>query len=156
MAVNDAAEGADRRELEELVQDVFVEAYLSLATYRGEAPYLHWLRRIATRTGYRHWRNKTRDRERRTQLDRVNQGPMPSADDLEPSEAAQHLFRLLEQLPVRDRLVLTLLYFEECSTEEIAARMGWSRTLVKVSAFRARQKLRRQMEEAGYGKSKTR
>jgi len=43
----------DRRQWEELVQDVFVEGYLSLGTYSARAPLLHWLRRIATRVGYR-------------------------------------------------------------------------------------------------------
>ena len=33
----------DRRTHEELVQDVFVEAYLSLGNYRGKAPFEHWL-----------------------------------------------------------------------------------------------------------------
>ena len=55
----------DRLVLEELVQDVFVEAYLSLARFRGEAPFLHWLRRIATRVGYRFWKHERRDRDRR-------------------------------------------------------------------------------------------
>jgi DNA-directed RNA polymerase specialized sigma24 family protein len=48
----------DPVQCEELVQQVFVEAYFSLKTYRGDAPLLHWLRRIATRTGYRFWREK--------------------------------------------------------------------------------------------------
>jgi RNA polymerase sigma-70 factor (ECF subfamily) len=52
----------DRGQWEELVQDVFVEAYLTLASYRGRAPLLHWLRRIATRVGYRWWRERARRR----------------------------------------------------------------------------------------------
>lgn len=143
----------DRQELEALVQEVFVEAYFSLASYRGEAPFLHWLRRIASRTGYRHWRHKARDRQRRERLAQMTEQLTPPPECSEPSEAGAHLFRLLEQLPAKERLVLTLLYFEECGTAEIAARMGWSRSLVKVRAFRARQRLRNQMEAAGYGKA---
>lgn len=36
---------------EELVHDVFVEAYMSLRSYRGKAPWLHWLRKVAVRVG---------------------------------------------------------------------------------------------------------
>jgi hypothetical protein len=54
--------------LEELVQEVFVEAYLSLKSFRGSAPFLHRLRTLATRTGYRHWKRPARRRERETEL----------------------------------------------------------------------------------------
>src|SRR5512146_2070442 len=43
----------DRLVHEELVQDVFVEAYMSLGGYNGKAPFDHWLACIATRVGYR-------------------------------------------------------------------------------------------------------
>jgi hypothetical protein len=50
----------DRSVHEELVQDVFVEAYLSLGQYAGRAPFEHWLARIATRVGYRYWKETAR------------------------------------------------------------------------------------------------
>lgn len=53
---------------EELVHDVFVEAYLGLNGYRGRAPFSHWLRRIATRVGYRFWKRRRRQ-ERELPLD---------------------------------------------------------------------------------------
>ena len=53
----------DRRTLEELVHETFVQAYLSLDRFRGDAPFSHWLHRIAVRVGYRYW--KTRQREAR-------------------------------------------------------------------------------------------
>src|SRR5262245_47301985 len=42
--------------VEELVHEVFVEAYFSLSRFRGDAPLEHWLQRIATRVGYRYWK----------------------------------------------------------------------------------------------------
>ena len=50
----------------ELVQDVFVNAYASLRSYRGAAPFLHWLRKIAVRTGYAYWRQSKRARRERS------------------------------------------------------------------------------------------
>jgi RNA polymerase sigma-70 factor (ECF subfamily) len=47
-----------------LVHDVFVEAYLSLKKYQGRAPFLHWLRKIATRVGYRYWKQQAKQRQR--------------------------------------------------------------------------------------------
>jgi RNA polymerase sigma-70 factor, ECF subfamily len=140
----------DPQIVEELVQEVFVEAYGGLRNYHARAPFLHWLRRIATRVGYRHWKRKSRDRDRRELFEKER--PAHTAQSIEePSEAAEYVYGLLDRLPPADRMVLTLLYFEECDTHEIAQRLGWTRSLVKVRAFRARKKLKLLLEEAGYG-----
>ncbi len=52
----------------------------------------------------------------------------------------------LEQLAPRDRLVLTLLYLESRSVAEAADLAGWSETMVKVQAHRARKRLRKLLE----------
>jgi RNA polymerase sigma-70 factor (ECF subfamily) len=134
----------DRAQCEELVQQVFVDAYFSLKTYRGDAPLLHWLRRIATRTGYHFWRDKAREPADTTlpDSDILEQIEAAEDDDIDPAEAAAVLHGLLARLPPDDRLVLTLMYFEECGTQEVAERMGWSRAKVKTQALRARRKMK--------------
>jgi len=140
----------DREKLRELVEEVFVEAFLSLASYKAKAPLLHWLRKSATRVGYRHWKSNARERKRR---DELKHWSATQSEEVKagPSEAAEYLYKVLETLPAKERLVLTLLYFEELDTYEIAERVGWSRTLVKVRAYRARQKLEGLLEQAGFG-----
>jgi RNA polymerase sigma-70 factor (ECF subfamily) len=142
----------DRRIHEELVQDVFVEAYLSLSTYRAKAPFEHWLARIATRVGYRYWKERGRQKQAEPfsveEWDQVV-GDEDVLDKLEPNEAADLLHRLLEQLPPRDRLVLTLRYLEECDVAETARRTGWSKAMVKVQTLRARNKLQKLIEQSG-------
>ena len=135
--------------LEELVQDVFVEAYLSLKGFRGRAPFLHWLRRVATRVGYRYWKSQVRKRDREEVLRETSLNLATAPEDPTPSEAAEALYGLLARLPPPDRLVLTLFYFAECDTNEIASRTGWNRTLVKVRLHRARKKLKALLNEAG-------
>jgi RNA polymerase sigma-70 factor (ECF subfamily) len=51
--------------------------------------------------------------------------------------------KLLATLAPRDRLLLTLLHLEGRSVEEVKALTGWNGTLIRVRAFRARQKLRK-------------
>jgi RNA polymerase sigma-70 factor (ECF subfamily) len=140
----------DRRELEELVQDVFVEAYLSLKSFRAAAPFEHWLRRIATRTGYRFWKKKARESQRRKILLESDYLQSFEQEDRTPSEAAEALHKLFDLLPPKDRLVLTLFYFEDLNIIEIAERTGWTRTLVKVRTHRARKKLKTLLEKAGF------
>jgi RNA polymerase sigma-70 factor (ECF subfamily) len=134
----------DPVQCEELVQQVFVEAYFSLKTYRGDAPLLHWLRRIATRTGYRFWRERAKEPQEMPlpDFEIMEQIEAEEEDRIDASEAAAVLHALLARLVLSDRLVLTLLYFERCGTQEIAERMGWSRAKVKTRALRARRKMK--------------
>jgi len=142
----------DRMVHEELVQDVFVEAYMSLRSYSGRAPFEHWLSRIATRVGYRYWKQMARRHETENftveEWDKVADGP---DEQMDPSEAASLVHRLLAQLPPRDRLVLTLRYLEDCDVAETARRMGWTRGMVKVQALRAKKKLEKLIAKAERG-----
>jgi RNA polymerase sigma-70 factor (ECF subfamily) len=140
----------DRLVHEELVQDVFVEAYMSLNSYRGKAPLDHWLSRIATRVGYRYW--KLAARKRRTEsltLAEWDMVPDESTEEMDPSRAAALVHRLLAQLRPRDRLVLTLRYLEGCDVAETARRTGWTKSMVKVQSGRARKKLEKLFVQAG-------
>jgi RNA polymerase sigma-70 factor (ECF subfamily) len=132
---------------EELTHDVFVEAYFSLKHYRGDAPFEHWLQRIATRVGYRFWKQERRNRKRRNLLETHARetAPPPCRPAVDSTEG---LDRIMDQLPPRDRLVITLLYLDEKTVEETARLTGWSKVMVKVQAHRARAKLRRLMETA--------
>ncbi len=130
------------REHEELVQDVFVEAYRSLRGYARRAAFEHWLARIATRVGYRFWKSQAKQRVN-VPLEEWDQLPEASPSDFTPEEAGQILHDLLAQLPPRDRLVLTLRYLDEKNVKETAALTGWSQSMVKVQIWRARQKLQK-------------
>jgi RNA polymerase sigma-70 factor, ECF subfamily len=138
--------------LDQLVQDVFVEAYLSLKGFQGRAPFLHWLRRVATRVGFRYWKSRARKEEREEALKETSLNLTAAPETLTPVEAADTLYRLLGKLPPADRLVLTLFYFEQRDLNEISARTGWNRTLVKVRLHRARKKLKSLFEEVDMGR----
>ena len=135
----------DRGVLEELVQEVFVEAYFSLRGYRGTGVFGAWLDRIATRVGYRFWKRQKRARGT------VALGDYDGAadDGSEERSAAEELQVVLGELSPRDRLVLTLMYWEDLSVAEIAQQTGWTQTMVKVQAHRARKRLRKRLEAKG-------
>lgn len=132
----------DHRVHEELVQDVFVEAYLSLRGFKGTAPFSHWLARIATRVGYHYWKWASRPAQTQSltleEWDRLADTQISS---LQAGDVAALVHRLLEQLPPRDRLVLTLRYLEGCDVAQTARRIGWTQTMVKVQTLRAKKKL---------------
>src|SRR5262249_22795548 len=50
-------------EIEDIVQEVFLKAFSKLSSYRGDAPFEHWLMRLAVRTCYDFLRGHQRNRE---------------------------------------------------------------------------------------------
>ena len=137
-------------EIEDIVQEVWLKAFDKLASFRGEAPFEHWLMRLTVRTCYDFLRGHQRNREmsfseisepEEDWLERFVAEPASAAED---ADAAKLLVnRVLEKLSPSARLVLTLLELEDRSVKEIAEITGWSMPLVKVRAFRARAEMRK-------------
>jgi RNA polymerase sigma-70 factor (ECF subfamily) len=137
-------------EVADIVQEIWLKAFQKLSSFRGEAPFEHWLMRLAVRTCYDFLRGHQRNRETSFSelsepegdwLERFVQEP-DGAD--ERAEGARQLVaRVLEQLSPAARLVITLLEIEDRSVKEIAELTGWSVPLVKVRAFRARAEMRK-------------
>jgi RNA polymerase sigma-70 factor, ECF subfamily len=141
----------DRADHGELVQEVFVEAFTSLASFKGRAPFAHWLARISTTVGYRYWKAQSLERSRDTVpieewADRLT---TTEPDGMEPSQAAELLHSFLARLPPRDRLVMMLRHVEDRSVEETAALTGWTESMVKVQCWRARRRLKKLFQKAG-------
>ena len=137
-------------EIEDIAQEVWLKAFHKLKSFRGEAPFEHWLMRMAVRTCYDFLRGHQRNRESSFSeisepeddwLDRFVADPGSAPED---ADAARLLVeRLLEKLSPPARLVITLLEIEDRSVKEIAVLTGWSVPLVKVRAFRARAEMRK-------------
>lgn len=137
-------------EVEDIVQEVWAKAFHKLSSFRGEAPFEHWLMRMAVRTCYDFLREHQRSRENTftdlTQpeddwLERFAAAPTDASED--SSAAKQLVDRLLEMLSPPARLIITLLEIEDRSVKEIAVLTGWSVPLVKVRAFRARAEMKK-------------
>src|SRR6266849_1465945 len=98
-------------EVEDIVQEVWAKAFQKLGSFRGEAPFEHWLMRLAVRTCYDFLRAHQRNREANfsdlTQpesdwLERFVQQPDAASENA--SAARQLVQRLLEQLSPAARL----------------------------------------------------
>ena len=139
-------------EVADIVQEIFIKAYQKLSTYRAEAPFEHWLMRMAVRTCYDFLRKHQRNREYNvTEISDEENDWLENVGDDGPERetdqaAAKALVeRLLEGLSPDFRLVITLLEIEEKSVKEIADLTGWSVSLVKVRAYRARNQMRKML-----------
>ena len=137
-------------EIEDIVQEIWSKAYHKLPSFRGDAPFEHWLMRMAVRTCYDFLRAHQRNRENTfTELtkeeddwiERVMAAPEQVS---EKAEAAKQLVdKLMKMLSPPARLIIQLLEIEDRSVKEISAMTGWSVPLVKVRAFRARAEMKK-------------
>jgi RNA polymerase sigma-70 factor (ECF subfamily) len=137
----------DAAELEDICQDVFVQAYFKLRQYRRDSPFEHWVLRITTHKCYDYLRKRRRSGSIVSVDAMLESGYEPSAPEHpDPHPDLERLHAALAQLSAKERLVITLLELEERSVQEIAGLTGWSASNVKVRAFRARAALRKLME----------
>ena len=137
-------------EVEDVVQEIWSKAFHKLASFRGDAPFEHWLMRMAVRTCYDFLREHQRNRENTFTeltteeddwLERVMSAPEQAS---EHSAAARQLVeKLMNMLSPPARLIIQLLEIEDRSVKEISALTGWSVPLVKVRAFRARAEMKK-------------
>ena len=141
-------------DVEDVVQAIFTKTHQKLGSYKGTAPFEHWFMRISVNTCYDALRRK-RNRPEHTISDMLFEdeswqdrlGNIPSDDDHEGLEQARELVHtVLDQVSDRARIVLTLQELEGRSIREISGITGWSESLVKVQAFRARKEMRAAVE----------
>jgi RNA polymerase sigma-70 factor (ECF subfamily) len=137
-------------EVEDIVQEIWTKAFQKLSSFRGEAPFEHWLMRMTVRTCYDFLREHQRNREatfadlsepEEEWLDRFMASPEGASEEADAAKALVE--RLLDMLTPASRMIITLLEIEDRSVKEIAQLTGWSVPLVKVRAFRARAEMRR-------------
>lgn len=141
-----------RRSLDDLVQQVFVNAWMAVGDYEPRSSLKSWLLRIAANACVTHLR---RARLRRAQ-------PLSDAPELsEPrniSAAAgggeddpllDRLRAALAELPERQRAALLLRHYHEMSYAEIAAALDLSQSAVETLIFRARRALASKLLSTG-------
>ncbi len=136
---------------EDLAQEIFIKLFLRLDQYKARTgvPFEHWVSRLAVRTCLDALRSERRRPELRwSDLSQEETAWLDfmlseasTAPDTAASGAHEIVERLLAELEPQDRLVISLLDLQQRSLREIAELTGWSATLVKVRAFRARRKL---------------
>ena len=144
-----------RTDEEDLVQTVFMKVFTKMDQFSGAVPLEHWVSRIAVNTclkamRYERVRPEIRLSDLTEEEEQVVQRLATTQDDLPESVDAMSrelLGRLLGMLNAEDRLVVALLNLEQKTVAEVRQVTGWSTPLVKVRAFRARQKMKRLLEQ---------
>jgi RNA polymerase sigma-70 factor (ECF subfamily) len=135
----------DLRDVEEVTQDVFVQAWRNLDRFRGDAAPFTWLYRIAV--------NEALMRQRRRQLPETeldetagSLSSSPTAAAAEVAELRRFLLAQIAELPFEYRAPLVLRDLEGLSNGEVAEVLEITVAATKSRIHRARMQLREALE----------
>jgi RNA polymerase sigma-70 factor (ECF subfamily) len=132
-------------DLEDVVQEAFVQLFRSLHSYQGSAKFSTWLYRVVTnvaRMHIRHERVRPRLEPGTSALLEQQVSPEARPDaNAERGERREALYRHLSMLSERKRTVLVLHDFEGLPASEIAEIVGAPVLTVRTRLFYARKEL---------------
>ena len=133
----------DRALAEDAVQETFLKAYRAYDRYRGGCGEKTWLCRIAVNT----CRDMRRSGWYRHIDRRVSPESLPETAE-QPADDHVALTLFLMSLPRKLREALTLYYYQDMSTSEIAQILGIAQSTVSNRLRRGREAMRRALERS--------
>jgi RNA polymerase sigma factor (sigma-70 family) len=140
----------NHEEAEELAQDSFLKAYRALNSFKMKSSFATWFYRIVYNTTISHVRLKKKG------VLSLEDFPADATDFIgtnNSEEEAEKEYRnslvnfALQKITEEERGLISLYYYEEMSTDEIADVTGISKSNIKVKLFRARQKMQEIIEK---------
>ncbi|MGD9158822.1 MAG: RNA polymerase sigma factor [Desulfobacteraceae bacterium] len=140
----------DVEESADIIQDVFLKAYMGIDKFKGESSLYTWLRRITINESLNwvrkwkrrfKWQHQSLDQEDGSSLDIESNEAGPESA-LSSRQVAGILKEGLDKLPEKARAVLVLKEVEGLSYEEIGDILGINKGTVSSRIFYAREKLR--------------
>ena len=139
--VNNHADAMD------LMQDIFLALFKSLSTFRGQSSFKGWLFKIAHYRCIEHYRRKRPAQsldDLPEQFDEENDdSPEQTLFSLQQSSV---LIKTMQKLPIKQKLVVELKFFQQCTFDDIAQQLGISTNTAKSQLYSALNKLKVYLE----------
>lgn len=127
---------------EDMTQDVFIQLYRKIGSFRGEAAFTTWLHRLTVNQVLMHFRKRgvrletaTDDHDMRQVSELETNRPLPMVDHIALEQA-------IAQLPTGYRTIFVLHDIEGYEHEEVAKMLGCSVGTSKSQLHKARMRLR--------------
>ena len=130
------------RDMDDLLQEAFIQVFQSLRGWRAEASLATWIDRVSVRVAYRYLSQRGRRVETAELVDDdapVDEGP-PAHRQL-ARDGVKRLYEVLDELGAASRLAFTLHEIDGRSISEVAELVGSSVTATKLRVWRARKRL---------------
>jgi RNA polymerase sigma-70 factor (ECF subfamily) len=128
----------NREDAEEVAQEAFAKGYRSFGQLRDRERFRAWLVRITWRMAL----DRQRANRRRHAREERAEPPPPLAVDPDAHERAEHLWRAIDALSEKLRVVIVLAGIQGHDVKEVAALLQLPEGTVKSRLFAARQQLK--------------
>ena len=130
----------NRADADEVAQDAFARAFRRFAQLRDRDRFRAWLTRMTWRLAIDRWRSDRR-RETREQIVALPSSAMSAEELAVARERAHHVWRAIDRLPDKLRIVVVLSAIEGHDTGEVARLLGVPEGTDKSRMFAARKAL---------------
>jgi len=139
---------SDKEAIEDVCQDVFIKVHQSLQRFKFESKLSTWIARIAYLTAINYIRKKKNEgpNDYDGNIDNYHFTIESPESILTRKDTLTYLNRLIEQLPLSYRTVLTLYHLDEFSCKEIEEITGIPEGTIKSHLFRARKLLKEKIQ----------
>jgi len=140
----------DRTAADDLAQEIFIKAYFSLPKFKSESEFGTWLYRVAL-NHIKDYLRKNKKRSREISLEALGGTGLAaeneSSQEKDQTEEKRRALvqAVLQRLPEKHRIILTLRDIQGLSYDEIARILRLSPGTVDSRLFRARKKLREKL-----------
>jgi RNA polymerase sigma factor (sigma-70 family) len=137
-------------EVEDLIQRTFLACVESRDRFRGDSTFRTYLFVVARNELFRHLRRRARDTEREALdfgVSSIHDMGISPSGVVAKQEDQQLVLEALRRIPVEYQLVVELYYWEQIPGPELAEILGVAPTTVRTRLHRAREALRRQIDQ---------
>ena len=133
----------------DLMQEVFLSVFRNLGSFRGDCAFKGWLLKIAHHRVVEFYRRKRHfvDFDEIDERDDEHSDTCPVAS-AESAQQGQVVISALAKLPVNQRAVVELKFFQHLTFDEIASQLGVSSNTVKSRLYAGLDKMKRVLEVA--------
>jgi RNA polymerase sigma-70 factor (ECF subfamily) len=130
----------------DILQDVLLSVYRNLSSYRGDGVFVAWLFRIASFRCIDHFRKrKFHAPIEETEIVDETGKNMPDIN-FDNTQSNRDITRLMIRLPLDQRQVVELKFFQSFTFDEISSQLGISSNTAKTRLYAALAKMRKQVE----------
>lgn len=133
----------NRSDSEDVVQDTFVKVWLHCRELKNDSGFKAWMMQILVRTAYKSGKKKSRELPDEEIMQKADRGQgFSSMEQVIAREEAETIAGAVKALPIKQRTVVVLYYYQEYQVREIAAMLGVLEGTVKSRLHTARKLLR--------------
>lgn len=136
----------NREEAEDVLQKCFIDIFNKLSTWRGEASFGSWVKRIVVNRSINHVKRKKMITVDDTVLINVSEEEEVEDNSDEIPYTVEQVKNALKKLSEGYRLVFTLYLFEDYSHKEIAEQLNITESTSKSQLNRAKKKMKEILE----------